>query len=78
MNAQPAPVTREEVSAAIQAASAVAEAIRDLGSVPSGELYVQLMQHMSLATYEAILNILQRADLVVIANHVVRWTGPKA
>ncbi len=69
--------TAEQVTAGIRMAAAVAEAIRDLGSVPSGHLYARLMGHMSLETYNKIITILKNAKLVEESNHLLTWVGPK-
>lgn len=66
----------ESVGAALQMAKVVAEAIRDLGRVPSGHLYARLMAHMNLATYEKIIGILKRGGLVEEKNHELIWIGP--
>lgn len=69
--------TKEQVTAGIRMAAAVGEAIRDLGSVPSGHLYARLMGHMSLDTYNGLIGILKKANLVEESNHVLTWVGPK-
>lgn len=68
----------KQVEAALKQIQAVAEAIRAAGpdGTPSGPLYVLVMPYMSLAVYESILGILERAGLVKQRNHVVRWVGP--
>lgn len=68
----------KQVEAALKQIQAVAEAIRAAGpgGTPSGPLYVLVMPYMSLAVYESILGILERAGLVKQNNHVVRWVGP--
>ncbi len=70
-------VTKEQVAGAIKAIAAVAEAIRELGSVPSGEFYARLLGHMSLETYTAIIARLKGAGLVEEKGHVLTWIGPK-
>ena len=55
---------------------AVAEAIRDLGKVPSGHLYARLMNYMSLSSYQSIIAALKRAGLVEEKNFLLRWVGP--
>lgn len=55
----------------------VAEAIHDLGSVPSGHLYATLMGHMSLETYERVINSLIIAKFVSKSNHLLTWIWPK-
>lgn len=68
----------EQVTAAIRMAAAVGEAIKDLGSVPSGHLYARLMGHMDLTTYNKLIGILKQADLVKEENHLLTWIGPEA
>jgi hypothetical protein len=67
---------RARLNASVLATMAVAEAIRELGSVPSGHLYARLMGQLSLESYETILRTLRGAGLVEQKNHVLRWVGP--
>jgi hypothetical protein len=63
--------------AAMRVAAAVAEAIRDLGEVPSGHLYARLMGMMSHDTYEVIIDALVRSGLVARGPmHLLKWVGP--
>jgi hypothetical protein len=55
----------------------VTETIRDLKEVPAGHLYAQLMNHMSLSTFESIVALLVRAKLVTRKNHLLTWIGSK-
>lgn len=61
--------------AALRIAAAVGEAIRDLGSVPSGHLYARLMGQMSLETYEIVIGALVKAGLVTKKNNLLTWVG---
>lgn len=70
-------VTKDEVKAALSTLMAVGEAIRDLGSVPNGTLYAQLMGQLSLESYTKIIDLLKKTGLVSEDNHVLTWTGPK-
>jgi hypothetical protein len=63
-------------TAALKIAVAVAEAIRELGEVPSGHLYARLMDQMSLDTYNAIIGALKGAGLVKEQNYLLSWSGP--
>ena len=45
----------------MQVIVAVADAIKALGSIPSGHLYARLMPHMSLEAYQAIIGVLKQA-----------------
>lgn len=72
------PITQAQVDAALAVMKAVADAIRDLGEVPSGELYARVMQHMDLRTYDRIIDRLIGAGLVQrTGSHLLRWVGPK-
>lgn len=72
-----ATITKERLAAGVQAIAAIAELIKELGSVPSGHLYARLMDHFTLDQYEKVIGILVRADLVSNKNHLLTWTGPK-
>lgn len=56
---------------------AVAEAIRELGSVPSGELYAQLMGNLTLEQYNQIIAVLVRSGVVKLSGHVLTWNGSR-
>jgi hypothetical protein len=68
-------VTAEQVTAGIRMAAAVGEAIRDLGSVPSGHLYARLMGHMSPETYNKVISLLVKVGAVKEENHLLTWVG---
>jgi hypothetical protein len=56
---------------------AVAEAIRELGEVPSGHLYARVMPYVSASAYDRILGILIEAKLVRRSgSHLLTWIGP--
>lgn len=62
-----------QTQAALGIIQAVAEAIRSLGSVPSGELYAQLMGKLTLEQYNQIIDILIRSGVVKQSSHVLTW-----
>lgn len=69
-------ITNDQVKAALEIVKAVAEAIRELGSVPSGHLYAQLMGHMSLERYNKVIDTLVRTGLVrKEPSHLLVWVG---
>lgn len=65
--------TTSEVSSAINAIKAVADCIKELGQVPNGVLYSQLMGVMSLNQYEQIIGILSRAGVIENRNNLLVW-----
>jgi hypothetical protein len=70
-------VEPRHIKAALQATMAVAEAIRELGEVPSGHLYARVMPYVSAAAYDRILGILIEAKLVRRSgSHLLTWIGP--
>jgi hypothetical protein len=68
--------TTSQLAAGVRILYAVADAIRELGSVPSGVLYAQLMGKMDLQTYELIIDRLKGAGLVKESSHELIWNGP--
>jgi len=60
-------------NAMIQAVFAVRDAIKELGEVPSGHLYAQLMGHMSLDTYNQIISLLKKSGKVTESGNLLRW-----
>lgn len=60
----------------LNACQAVAETIRELGEVPSGELYARLMSVLDIATYERIIGTLKGAGVVAERGNLLKWTGP--
>ena len=64
-----------EVKAALGILIAVADAIRELGEVPSGHLYAHLMSKLSLEQYEQVIATLKQAGLITESNHLLSWVG---
>lgn len=62
----------------IRAASlALAEAIQDLGSVPSGELFVRVNAFLDIHQYNAAIDVLVTGGLVRReSTHLLVWIGP--
>lgn len=66
----------DHLASTLRIAKYLADAIRDLGEVPSGTLYGHVMQHMTLDGYHYLLRTLVGAGLVrVDASHVIHWVG---
>lgn len=65
--------TTSEVGAAINAIKAVADTIKELGEVPSGVLYANLMGSLNLNQYEQIIGILTRAGVIENRNNLLVW-----
>lgn len=74
----PGQPTKQQRDAVLLAVEAVASAIQALGTVPSGELYARVMNHLTLQQYEGIVRALKAAKLVDEKNHLLRWIGPQA
>ena len=69
--------TPTEVNAALGALKALADAIRELGEVPSGHLYANLQGHITIGQFEQAIGILKNAGLVRESNaHLLTWIGP--
>ena len=69
-------ITKEKIQATIEAVRAVADAIKELGTVPSGHLYARLMGFCTLEQYQKLIDILVNAGLVTVgADHLITWKG---
>ena len=75
MSAQANAITKGQILAAVETTKAVAEAIRELGSVSDGTLYAGVMSHLDLKQYRAIIDILVQAGLITNTNHRLVWIG---
>ncbi len=65
-----------QTHAALECIKALADAIKSLGSVPSGTLYAGLMGKLSLDQYNAMIGILTKSGLVHLStSHVLTWKG---
>lgn len=64
---------KQQISAAIEAISAIGRVIRDVKRIPSGHLYAQLMGVLSLEKYEAAISILKRTQLIKEENNELMW-----
>lgn len=71
-------ITKEQIAAHLKVVQAVAEAIREAGTIPSGHLYSALCGKMDLNSYNRIIDMLKRTELVSETNHVLKWEGPKS
>ncbi len=61
--------------AALGIVLAIGETIKELGSVPNGHLYAQLMGRMSLETYNKVIALLVKTGAVKNENHLLTWVG---
>lgn len=69
-------MTTPQLQAGLRAAVAVGQAIKELGSVPEGTLYAQLMGHMDLQAFESLVRLLVSTGVVEQdVNHVLRYVG---
>ncbi len=67
---------KERLTAALFIAVAVADAIKELGQVPSGHLYARLMGKLSLDQYESLIRTLCNSGVIrEDGNHLLHWIG---
>lgn len=69
--------TSTQRAAAFQILAAVTEAIRELGQVPSGELYARVSPTLDFEAYERIIQTIQNTGLITVKGHLITWTGPR-
>lgn len=66
-----------ETKAAIAIVLAIADTIRELGSVPSGHVYAHVMHRLSLGQYAAVIELLKKTGKVKEENHLLIWVTEK-
>jgi hypothetical protein len=70
--------TADKLAAALSVIRLIADTIREVGSVPSGTLYANLMGRMDLGTYQRIIDTLKGAGLVSESRaSLLTWIGPE-
>ena len=69
--------TKEQIKATLDTVRVIADAVRQLGSVPNGILYAQVMPHMGFETYQRIIQTLKNCGLVKEESNVLTWVGPQ-
>jgi hypothetical protein len=67
----------QAIAAWLQIVKALGDTVRDLGRVPSGELYAVAMASLNYEQYTRAIETLKRAGLVSETNHELIWIGPK-
>lgn len=65
--------TKTELSAGLQALKALADAIRELGSVPNGHLYAQVMAYFSIEAYTKAIDLLCNSGVIRKSGDVLHW-----
>lgn len=71
----PSAQSHADGKAALLAAIAIAEAIREAERIPSGTLYAMLVGKIDLEGYGRIIRSLQNAGLIKVTAHELIWTG---
>ena len=56
--------------------AAIGRAIRELGEVPSGQLYSHIMGAVDLQYYNYCIDTLKKAKLITENNNLLKWIGP--
>jgi hypothetical protein len=70
--------SKTQMDAALNVVQAIAETIRELGELPSGELYARLVGKLDLPDYEEVIRILKETGLVTeTPGHLLRWNEPE-
>ena len=69
-------ITAKQITAYLNTVKAVADAIKEVGEVPSGSLYAMLIEHLTLEQYNRIIGHLKTAGVVVEKNNVLYWQEP--
>ncbi len=74
---QPTATMTAQQKAGFLLLAAVADTIRQLGSVPSGHLYAQIMGKVDIHGFQKLVAILKGSGLVSESNDILTWIGPE-
>ena len=66
-------VTPDQIKASLGVLKAIADAIKELKEVPSGELYARVMNTLSLEEYNTVIGILKQAGVITESNYLLKW-----
>ncbi len=66
-------MTTANLNAAFKVALAVTEAVRELGSVPKGHLYANMMSHISLEQFDGLIRLLVSQKLISEQDGRLAW-----
>ena len=66
-------MTKEQISAALNVLTALADVVKELKQVPSGELYARVMSYISIQTYESAIGTLIRSKVIRKENNLLIW-----
>jgi hypothetical protein len=65
--------TKEQIRASLEILKALADTIKELKQVPSGELYARVMSYMSLNNYQSAIHTLIRSGVIRQENNLLIW-----
>lgn len=74
MNPSPEEV-KQAIRARIQICCALRDAIKDLGSIPSGHLYANVCSSIDLQTFTWAIEQMKAAGLIEERNHLLVFVG---
>jgi hypothetical protein len=67
---------KKAVIQAFEIATVIGQCIKELGTVPAGQLYANLGSTISLPTFNGAVDVLVKSGLVRRdANHLLTWIG---
>jgi hypothetical protein len=67
--------TTTHIASGIKVLAALAEAIREAGTIPSGHLWAASMGHMDFETYSKAIRMLAQAGVIKTSNHTLTWAA---
>lgn len=68
-------MNKEQAMKLVEVMGIVASVIKEVGSIPSGHLYAQLMGKMSFETYQDMIATMERLNVISVKNHLITYTA---
>jgi hypothetical protein len=68
-------MNKKQAMKLVEVMGAVASVIKEVGSIPSGHLYAQLMGKMSFETYQDMIETMERLNVISVKNNLITYTA---
>ncbi len=72
------PATTETIGSALNVLMALADAVKEAGSIPSGHLYAAICGKIDLNGYKSAIETLKRAGVIREQGHLLIWNVTEA
>jgi endo-1,4-beta-mannosidase len=69
-------MNEQQIEHIMNLVTVIGSGIQKLGGIPSGYLYAQMMDMVSIDEYQLVLATLVKLKVISVKNHYITWIGP--